>query len=355
MSHPNGERDPNQAESAHEPDTASDEVPGASDVMPVRLPLLPDGVRELPVPGDNTTPQGDRRRAHWSDAAGGKRVMVTYVPEAFDDEDPAIVIEVMRATRAWVAQAGPHDALSARQMMWAVAPMAAWLLLTLGSLDVTMLNHRNVEVWINHVNKPKQSPGWRRLARGYLRRVGRKANPDGGWPPAEEIGRSPIAQPYSLEIEDVVRQVAEIPRPERDQAGRLLVAGSRARGCAQRCRNERCGRTGDLHERCNGRLVIEVRGHRPRRVPIRACWTETVRQAALLAEEREGRSPARFIRSRSKNAVSGIAASLDFGEGGLNLRRARHDVAHRPPPGLVPPCPVSESSQGVCPLRRSSN
>ena len=26
--------------------------------------------------------------------------MVTYVPEALDDEDPAIVTEVMRATRA---------------------------------------------------------------------------------------------------------------------------------------------------------------------------------------------------------------------------------------------------------------
>ena len=339
MSHPNGERDPNQAESAHEPDTASDEVPGASDVMPVRLPLLPDGVRELPVPGDNTTPQGDRRRAHWSDAAGGKRVMVTYVPEALDDEDPAIVTEVMRATRAWVAQAGPHDALSARQMMWAVAPMAAWLLLTLGSLDVTMLNHRNVEVWINHVNKPKQSDGWRRLARGYLRRVGRKANPDGGWPPAEEIGRSPIAQPYLPEIEDVFRQVAEIPRPERDQAGRLWVAGG---GCGAALNGVElsAAETGDLEERGNGRLVILVRGHRPRRVPIRAGWTETVRQAALLAEEREGRSPAQFIRSRSKNAVSGIAASLDFGEGGLNLRRARttwltaHLLAGTPLPDL---------------------
>ena len=73
MGHPNRPTDPNHAESAHEPDTASDEVPGASDVMPVRLPLLPDAARELPVISDITTPQGDRRRSHKSDAAGGKR------------------------------------------------------------------------------------------------------------------------------------------------------------------------------------------------------------------------------------------------------------------------------------------
>ena len=240
MSHPNRPGDPNQGESASEPDMASDEVPGASDVTPVRLSLLPDAARELPVPGDNTTPQGDRRRAHWSDAAGGKRVMVTYVPEALDDEDPAIVTEVMRATRAWVAQAGPHDALSARQMMWAVAPMAAWLLLTLGSLDVTMLNHRNVEVWINHVNKPKQSDGW--ASAGARVPPTSRTEGEPRWRLA--TCRGDRSQPHSSALPAGNRGClpASGRNPEAGEgSGRTLVGCRRGmRGCPKRCRTERC-------------------------------------------------------------------------------------------------------------------
>ena len=334
---PNRPDDPNQGESASEPDMAPDEVPGASDVTPVRLPLLPDGVRELPVTGDITTPQGDRRRSHISDAAGVERVLAVYEPHALRNDDPAIVAEVMRVTRLCVAKAQPHDALSARQMIWAVAPMMAALCRMLGSLDVAMLNDRNVELWISKFNKHRTN-GWRHLARTCLRRVGRAANPD-GWPQPKAIGRSPIARPYLPEIEDVFRQVAEIPRAEGDQAGRLWVAGG---GCGAALNGVElsAAETGDLEERGNGRLVILVRGHRPRRVPIRAGWTETVRQAALLAEERDGRASARFVRSRSKNAVSGITASLDFGQGSLNLRRARttwltaHLMAGTPLPDL---------------------
>ena len=314
---PNRSPDPSQGESAMAPD----EVPDASgDLTPVRLSLLPDAARRLPVISDTTMRQGDRRRARWSDASGVERVMTTYVPDVFRDEDPALVAEVMGPARAWVALAEPHDALSARQMMWAVAPMAGWLLQTSGALDVTMFIPRNVEVWINKFNR-HQTRGWRHLARTCLRRVGRAANPD-GWPQPKAIGRSPIAQPYLPGIEAAYRQMTELPT-QGDQPGRLWVAGG---GCGAALNGVElsAAETGDLEAYGNGRLVIEVRGHRPRRVPIRACWTETVRQAARLAQEREGNeSSARFIRSRCKNAVSGIAASLDFGQGGLNLRRAR--------------------------------
>ena len=204
------------------------------------------------------TSSGDRRSAHWSDAAGVERVMAVYEPEALHDADPAIVAEVMRATRVWVALAGPHDALSARQMIWAVAPMAVWLLQTSGSLDVTMFDPRNVEVWINTFNR-HQTRGWRHLARTCLRRVGRAANPD-GWPQPKAIGRSPIAPPYTGETEAVFGQVAEIPRPEGDQPGRLWVA---AGGCGGALNGVElsAAETGDLEERGNGRLVIKVRGH----------------------------------------------------------------------------------------------
>ena len=285
--------------------------------------LLPDLDMGLQV-SSAVTAGGDRRRAHRLEASGVEQVLSVYVPQILGGEDPAIVAEVMEATRVWVAQAGPHDALSARQMIWAVAPMAVWLFQTLGSLDVTMLNHRNVETWINRVNRGKRTKGWRHLARTCLRRVGRTTNPGGGWPPAdeaEEIGRSPIARAYSNGIEDAFREVAELPKPV-VQADRCFVAAGGC-GAALNGMELSAAKTSDLHERGNGRLAIQVRGRRPRLVPIRASWTATVRQAVRLAQERDDQSSTWFIRHRDKNAVSRIAASLDFGEGGLNLRRAR--------------------------------
>ena len=305
----NRSSDPSQGESAMAPD----EVPDASG------DLLPDGATGLLVSGDTPLPQDDRRRSNRSEPAAVERVMATYQPLALGD-DSALVAEVMRVTRLCVAKAEPHDALSARQMIWAVAPMMAALYRMLGSLDVTMFNPRNVEVWIDKFNR-HQTRGWRHLARTCLRRVGRAANPD-GWPQPKPIGRSPIAQPYVPEIEAAFRQMTELPT-QGDQPGRLWVAGG---GCGAALNGVElsAAETGDLENHGNGRLVIEVRGHRPRRVPIRACWTETVRQAARLAQEREGNeSSVRFIHSRGKNAVSGIAASLDFGQGSLSLRRAR--------------------------------
>lgn len=285
--------------------------------------LVPDFDRGLLV-ASAVTPQGDRRRAHHWEPAEVERVLTTFVPESLQDLDPAVVAVVLKASREWVALAGPHDALSARQMIWAVAPMVVWLLQTLGPLDVRMFNHRNVEVWISRVNKGRETKGWRHLARTCLRRVGRKANPDGGWPPAdkaEEIGRSPIAQPYHAEIEAVFQRVAELPKPV-VQADRCFVA---AGGCGAGLSGVEmsAAKTSDLQEHGNGRLAIQVRGNRPRLVPIRACWTPTVRQAARLAEDRDNQSSTWFLRHHDKNAVSKIAASLDFGEGGLNLWRAR--------------------------------
>ena len=321
MSKPNCSPDPNHARSGSEPDIAPNEVPTASGLTPALLSLPPDGGRESLATGDATMPQGDRRRVYRLETAEVERVLSVYVPQILGGEDPAIVAEVMEATRVWVAQAGPHDALSARQMIWAVAPMAVWLFQTLGSLDVTMLNNRNVEVWVNRINKDRETNGWRHLTRTCLRRVGRKANPNGGWPPVEEIGRSPIAQPYHAKIEADYQRVAELPKPV-VRAERCLVAGG---GCGGGLNGVElsAAKTSDLHERGNGRLAIQVRGRRPRLVPIRASWTATVRQAVRFAQERDGRSSTWFIRHRDKNAVSRIAASLDFGEGGLNLRRAR--------------------------------
>ena len=308
---PNGPTDPTQAQSADGPGMTSDK---ASDVS-----------RQLSVTGV-PLPQGDRRRRVWTEAdmqqnaEAVAKVLATFVPLSLRDENPAVLAEVMATTRECVASAQPPDVDTARHWIWAAAPMLLWLQRKLGSVDVVMLNHRNVEAWVNKVNKHK-SNGWRHLARIHLRRIGRAANPD-GWPqPPKPISRVPIALPYDPQTEAAFGRVAGLPRPT-NKEGRLWVAGG-GLGAALNGIELHAAKTSDLHEFPEGRLAIQVRGQNPRLVPIRACWTEAVRQAAQIAEEREGERSVWLIRARDKNAVSRLARSLDFGQGGLTLRRAR--------------------------------
>ena len=295
---------------------------------PFWVSLLP-ATGEMPTEG-GVTPGRDGRRARRSRAAadgqrcveGVGRVLAMYVPGSMRGADPAVVAEVLDAARAWVAAAEPRDGAAARQMVWALAPMLVWLRRRLGSLDVAMLNERNVEVWVCGVNKYERKEGWRHLVRGCLRRVGRVVNPDGWARSSGVIGRSPVARPYDPSVESVFGQVAALPRPG-DRAGRLWVAAGGFGGGLSGV-EMLAAETGDLRELGGGRLAVQVRGRDPRLVPIRACWTEAVRRAAHLAQQRHGSGAGcRFVHAVDKNAVSRLAAGLDFGQGGLSLRRAR--------------------------------
>ena len=292
--------------------------------MPVWASMLPEAAREsLAVTG---APSAARRRVHRSRTAGRQRnveeverTLATYVPASVRGEAPSVVAEVMPVVQEWVAAAGPRDGVETRQMMWASAPMAVWLRKTLGSLNAAMLNDRNIEVWIHSSNR--RDTGWQHLAQALLRRVGRAVNPDGVAQP-KNIGRRPAVRAYDFGIEAVFRQTAELPTSG-DQSGRLWVPAATF-GAGLNGIDAHAAQTGDLHELGDGRLATEVRGRNPRVVPIRAYWTETARRAAQLAHQRHGDgSSTRFIGAADKNAVTRIAASLDFGQGGLSLRRAR--------------------------------
>ncbi len=292
---------------------------------PFWVSLLP-AASGLPAGGDVMHGRAGRRARKLSGAADEQRcveevgrVLATYVPGSLRGADQAVVAEVMDAARAWVASAGPRDGDAARRLVRALAPMLIWMRQTLGSLDAAMLNDRNVEIWIR--DNKHQKGGWLHLARGSLRRVGRAVNPD-GWPQPTNIGRSPVAPAYDPETEAVFGLVADLAGTG-DRPGRLWVA---AGACGAGLNGVELGaaETGDLRELGHSRLAVLVRGHHPRVVPVRAGWTDTVRQAARLAQQRHSReTSARFIGSRSKNATSKLAAGLDFGQGGLSLRRAR--------------------------------
>lgn len=248
-------------------------------------------------------------------------VVGSWRPARPDEERCAELAAVLPLVREWVAAAEPAGAKAARRLMWAAAPMAVWLRGVSGSLDAAMLTGRNVEVWVNTVNGHRPA-SWRNAARSSLRRLGRAVNP-GGWPQTETIGRRPVAEPYDSETEAVLLLAAGLPG-RGGEAARLWVA---AAGCGAGLTGVEmlAARTGDLIELGDGRLGVAVRGRRPRTVPVRSRWTGAVRDAARLALLRESEtscSGVRFVLG-CKNAVSQVAAGLDFGEGGFSLRRAR--------------------------------
>ena len=293
--------------------------------------------------GDET-PRVTGRRAQVSQPAGRQRdieeiarVLATFVPSSVRGEVPSVVAEVMPVVQVWVAAAAPRDGVDARQMMWAVAPMAAWLCQALGSLDAALLNDRNIEVWIHTANNDRETD-WQHLAQASLRRVGRAVNPDGVAQP-KKIGRRPVVRPYHPEVEVVFKRAGEL-LTSGDQPGRLWVSGA-GFGAGLNGVALHAAETGDLRDLGDGRLAVAVRGRNPRLVPIRSCWTETVHRAAELAQQRRGdTSSMRFVWAADKNAVARLAAGLDFGHGGLSLRRARatwltaHLVAGTPLPAL---------------------
>ena len=79
---------------------------------------------------------------------------------------------------------------------------------------------------------------------------------------------------------------------------------------------------GDLTEIQTDRLAVQVRGKDARLVPIRACWTDTIRQALALARQRPERC-ARFIVPQDRNSAARAANRIRIGDTALSLRRAR--------------------------------
>ena len=302
---------------------------GAGEVEQLRLFELPRAVwwsllsersRELLITGADCDEDHDGAADPVevrTDLDATARVLAEFVPASVRDVDPVVVAEVLAVAREWVAAAGPRDASSARRMLWAVAPLLVGWRQRLGAVDAAMLNPRNVEVWVNIDNKHR-TLGWRHQARAMLRRVGRVVNPAGWATDQTPIGRKPAALAYDFETEAVFAAVARVAK-HRDRAGCLWVAAA-GFGAGLNGVEMHAATTRDVFECGDRRLAVEVRGRFPRLVPVRDRFTGLMRAAVSLAEDR---ADDRFVGAVDKNAVSRIAASLDFGQGGLSLRRAR--------------------------------
>ena len=217
--------------------------------------------------------------------------------------------------------------------MWALAPFGVWSHETVGALTAADINPRNVEVWVTGINR-RRPQGWRNAARAALRQVGRTVNPQ-KWPDQpDEVGRPPACAAYHPAEEAEFIGAVTFPGP--DEPALRLWVGAASCGAGMRGPEIVAAETGDLREVVAGRLAVQVRGRDARLAPIRACWTDVVRQAVQFVAERPGTST-RFFVSQDRNAAARAANSVSIGHTNLSLRRARatwltaHLVAGTPP------------------------
>ena len=123
-----------------------------------------------------------------------------------------------------------------------------------------------------------------RIATGgpHRQSAGMARNARRGW-------TAPACQPYSAEEETAFREAAELPGAD-DPATSLWIAAASC-GAGMRGPEISAAETGDLTEIEEDRLLVRVRGRDSRIVPIRACWTDTARQAVRLARSGPTRAP----------------------------------------------------------------
>ena len=247
-------------------------------------------------------------------------MIATWMPKKLSVQHAAELNVVLPVARSWVVAASPPTPRIANRMLWATTRMAIWALETVGSADSSILNPRNVDVWATGANAHK-SKGWRTTARALLRRVGRAANPQ-AWPEVSPVvGSEAVSSPYTADEEAAFLLAAGLPGAA-NRVGRLWAAGA-ALGAGMNGTEILAAQISDIREVAGNRLAVQVRGRKERLVPIRACCTQTVRQAISLASEQQPETAGRFIFSDRPADASKIANQISIGDQFLHLRRAR--------------------------------
>ena len=259
-------------------------------------------------------------------------VITAWVPRSVRDADPAVLAAVMPMVRILVAAVGPVTPMAARRLLWAVAPFAVWCREIIGSFTALAVTPRNVETWVTSINRLKPQ-GWRNAARAALRQVGRTVHAQKWSDLPEQVGRPPACAAYHPAEE--AEFIGAVTLPGADEPVLRLWVGAASCGAGMRGPEIGAAETGDLREVVAGRLAVQVRGRDARLAPIRACWTDAVRQAVQFVAERPGTST-RFFVSQDRNAAARAANSVSIGHTNLSLRRARatwltaHIVAETP-------------------------
>ena len=244
-----------------------------------------------------------------------------WMPHRITAEQRRVLPAVLRFVRCCVKAANPTNIEMARQMMRATTLLALWGHTELRTLDpLVLFSAHNIEHFSTRVNRHR-SRAWQHQTRWVLRCVGRKLNPDGFSLELPLVGQRSPSMPYSAQAESVFRFAAMASEASNRVSRRVLVAATLGAGCQG---IEAVGLTpDDVVVLAGGRFAVNVRGRNPRLVPIRAAYSELLREAV---EESDGSS---FFRGSSRSMASLLAARLlenpaatNRGRG-LSLRRAR--------------------------------
>ena len=266
-----------------------------------------------------------------------EEVIQSWVPVSLDMRDPRIAEVVVPATRAMVAAVPPKTPNAARKRLGAVALLLDLTSRSVGSVSPGVIGPRNVKKLLHDEYKEK-SQGWKWGVRNELVCVGRALNPMPWGDKLPSIGQVSFSLPYSAEEEDLLRRGCRLPGASNPAA--RLWAVSAPIGVGMSGPETLGAETSDVCDLGNGRLVVQVRGRRPRLVPVRECWTDAVSEAVACVNRRGG-SSTRFITANGRSATREIARRVPCGiEGGMSLRRARatwvaaHLIADTPLPAL---------------------
>ena len=204
---------------------------------------------------------------------------------------------VLSTAKAWVTTTVPTSASDARRLLRAVVWLAVWVYSSIGDLDAeTVLCPTNTELWAVKENKHR-SAAWRRDTRAGLRRVGRAVNPD-GWPAVPQSLNRPVTHiPYGTSEEQTFKLVAGLTGYTHRPARMWIAAGSLGAGLAGTELGS--AQVDDVVDE-GDRLAIRVRGRNSRIVPVRACWTDTLKEAVAATKAEQN---SRFVVPKGRNSV----------------------------------------------------
>lgn len=229
---------------------------------------------------------------------------------------PSVSPAAAAFARDVVARAGPARRDRAKSLLYAAARLADWAAgLGLEPAAEVLLHPSVIERFAAH--SPGLSPPSRRTLRANLRFLGRRVAPQLN-PADATLPRERAKAPYSpAEIAGFLALAAAQPTAGRRMRAAALVCLGAGAGLAGADLREVRGT--DLARRCGG-VLVEVRGPRPRTVPVLTRYHGPLLAAAAFAGGQliiGGRVPAR------RNLTCPVTAALAGGTGLPKLEGSR--------------------------------
>ena len=233
--------------------------------------------------------------------------------------------DVRPTTQRWVGAARPENVNQAGRYLTAASGFAVYALQTLGATDLDeALTQDLVERYVRHyTGRPgstARAPSSKSSLWWSLSALGRAVNPD-AWPKSGMRTGPPAASlRYTADEEEVLLQSALMPAGKHTGARRIAVG--MGNGCGARGPEIVAAVPDDFEDLDDGRIAVRLRGRYPRRVPIRAEFTDIVISGveAHLAAGKKAHEQFMADSSTLSYVVGRLGA---HGEGGLSLPRAR--------------------------------